>query len=270
MQVGKIQRNEHTGRNYRARTGTRVLIMTATLTPPPMAVARHDPATRLRDYAQALSHNLALPAERFDRIVFADNSDSDLTPLLELTRRENSDKRVELLSFQANDHDPALGKAFGEFRILDTALEASVCIAPDDHVWKTTGRLRCLNILELDAASAEDDSIVCDLFGLPFIRSGRWDDRGRMELRLFRFKPVAYDRWFRSSQRNGPETFDEALLFRVMVQARKQAKLRVRFPVQPMIAGVSGRTQLDYMSSEQGIKDHIRSASRRLTPWIWL
>jgi hypothetical protein len=270
MSIRQVCRLDHSGPNYKQHPNSRAVLMTATLTPPTSAIARSNPALRLRDYCESLSFYLTLPATSFDRIVFADNSDSDLTPLLELVQRENRDKLVELLSFQANDHDPALGKAYGEFRIIDTALAVSTCLRPDDHVWKTTGRLRCLNLPEIEKACSPDDNFVCDLYNLPFVRSGRWNDRGRMELRLFRFRPRAYDRWIRGTQRNGPETFDESFLYKVMLEARKETTMRPRFPIQPTIAGVSGRTQRDYLSSSQRMKDGIRKLSRRITPWLWL
>lgn len=270
MPVDDVRRYEHAGAVYSERPGSRVILMTATLTPPPSAVARFDPAMRMRDYSAALSFYLSLPSERFDRIILADNSASNLTPLLELTQRENRDKRVEFLSFQANDHSPARGKAYGEFRILDIALETSACLRADDHVWKTTGRLRCLNITALDAAVTRDYCFVCDLYNLPFVRTGRWSDRGRIDLRLFRFQPRAYDHWIRGQGREGPAPFDESYLYRVMIEARKQVAVCPRFPIQPHVAGVSGRTQRDYLSTSQRLKDNIRSVTRRIAPWLWL
>ncbi len=265
-----MRRYDHVGSGYRERQGACCVLMTATLTPPATAVARSDSATRLHDYLEALTFYLSLPTSRFDRIVFADNSASDLTPLLELAERENRDKRVELLSFQANDHNPALGKAYGEFRILDTALAASACLRPDDHVWKTTGRLRCLNIEALDRAIAKEYCLVCDLFNVPFVRSGGWRDRGRIDLRLFRFQPVAYDRWFRGVRRDGPEPFDEKAIYEIIVAACREASVCPRLPIQPMIAGISGRTQRDYLSPRQRFKDGIRGMTRRIVPWLWL
>lgn len=270
MPVPVIHRFDHTGAAHRPSPDGRAILMTATLTPPATAVARSDSATRLHDYLEALTFYLSLPTSRFDRIVFADNSASDLTPLLELAERENRDKRVELLSFQANDHNPALGKAYGEFRILDTALAASACLRPDDHVWKTTGRLRCLNIEALDRAITKEYCLVCDLFNVPFVRSGGWRDRGRIDLRLFRFQPVAYDRWFRGARRDGPEPFDEKSIYEIIVAARREASVCPRLPIQPMIAGISGRTQRDYLSPRQRFKDGIRGVSRRIVPWLWL
>lgn len=270
MPVDGLRRYEHIGPAYRERRRTRVVLMTATVAPPQGAVARADPAIRLHDYGEAMEFYLSLPAERFDRVILADNSDSDLTPLCDSVARHNHDKRVELLSFQANDHSPTRGKAYGEFRLLDTALSVSECLRPDDHVWKTTGRLRCLNLVALDAAIEREYCLVCDLFNVPYVRSGGWRDRGSIDLRLFRFQPGAYDRWFRNSHRDGPEPFDESLLYRVVLAARKEAAVCPRFPIQPMIAGISGRTQRSYLSASQRIKDTIRGVTRWVIPSLWL
>jgi hypothetical protein len=265
-----VKRYDHVGAEYVKHPSARAILMTATVTPPPSAVARADPVTRLRDYCDAMTFYLSLPSERFDRIIFADNSDSDLNLLLELVARKNRDKRVELLSFQANDHRPALGKAYGEFRILDVALSASACLRQDDHVWKTTGRLRCLNITTLDVMIDRDYCVVCDLFNVPFVRSGHWREGGSIDLRLFRFQPTAYDQWLRGTNREGPEPFDENFLYRIMVEARKEATICPRFPIQPIIAGISGRTQRDYLSTGQRFKDYVRGSARRFAPWLWV
>ena len=116
---------KHQGAAYRPRPGAGVVLMTATLSPPAAAIARSDPQVRLRDYCEALKFHMRLPSSQFDRIVLADNSASDLTPILHSAMREQSDKAIELLSFQANDHPPSMGKAYGEFRLLDTALAHS-------------------------------------------------------------------------------------------------------------------------------------------------
>ena len=95
------------------------MLLTATVSPPAAAVARSDPNVRVRDYSKALDFYLSLPSSQFDRIVLADNSASDLTPIFASLSNLCSDKAIELLSFQANDHSPAMGKAYGEFRLLD-------------------------------------------------------------------------------------------------------------------------------------------------------
>src|SRR3954471_4308953 len=74
---------------------SQVLILTATITPPPGVpiLARTDPQLRLQDYIDALKFYLAVPNHVLDRIIFAENSGSDLSKLRALA--EESDKRVE-------------------------------------------------------------------------------------------------------------------------------------------------------------------------------
>ena len=121
------------------------LLMTAALVPPLSAVSRADPAARLADYLDALAFYLSLPTATLDRVLFVDNSDADIGPVLDAARRLAGDKTVEVLSFQGNDHPPQCGKAYGEFRLMDYGLAHSALFAPDDVVWKVTGRLKGLN-----------------------------------------------------------------------------------------------------------------------------
>ena len=114
------------------------LLMTATLVPPPSAVSR-------ADYLDALAFYLSLPTATLDRVLFVDNSDADVGPVLDAAQRLAGDKTVEVLSFQGNDHPPQCGKAYGEFRLMDYGLAHSALFAPDDVVWKVTGRLKDLN-----------------------------------------------------------------------------------------------------------------------------
>ena len=270
MRTRDVQRYEHVGSAFTENPAARVILMTATLSPPQTAVMRSDPSIRIRDYCEAMSFYLTLPSEQFDRIILADNSCSDLMPLLEIVKLENHSKRVELLSFQANDHNPSFGKAYGEFRLLDKALEVSSCIRPNDHVWKTTGRLQCLNISNLDMTISLDYCFACDLYNLPFIRTGRWNNQGQMDLRLFRFKPDAYDRWLRGIYRDNSDSFNEITLYNAMVSASESIPVCPRFPIQPIISGISGRTQRNYLSTTQRFKNNIRSVTRRIAPWLWL
>ena len=94
---GDIVRIEHRGNAYRSRPGARVVLMTATVSPPAAAVARSDPNVRVRDYSKALDFDLSLPSSQFDRIVLADNSASDLTPIFASLSNLCSDKAIELL-----------------------------------------------------------------------------------------------------------------------------------------------------------------------------
>src|SRR5437667_4614247 len=98
-----------------------VLLMTATLNPPPGAVARADPGERLADYAAALAFYLQVPAQIINRIIIADNSFAGMDFLRPVAADTKHDKVVEMMSFAANDHAVSLGKAYGEFRLMDMA-----------------------------------------------------------------------------------------------------------------------------------------------------
>jgi hypothetical protein len=260
----------HTGRAYRRQPRARVLLMTATVTPPPNAVTRSDPKIRVADYCDALAFYLTLPADRFDRIVFADNSASDLGPMLRTAEHHGHDKAVELLSFQANDHAPSLGKAYGEFRLIDKALELTQLVESDDRIWKTTGRLQCRNLEALDAAVHDDVDVACDLHNVPFVGSGRWRGGSMMDLRLFAFRRRFHEARVRGRWASQRDAFDAALMYRIVLDARRDFRVLPRFPRQPIIAGRSGRTDRDYRAAGQRIKDGTRGLLRRVAPALWL
>ncbi|SFC72981.1 hypothetical protein SAMN05216344_1363 [Polaromonas sp. OV174] len=247
------------------------LIMTASLVPPQMAVARNDPADRLNDYIDALRFYLALPNVAIDRILFVDNTSSDLTSLIQLARDFPHDKRVEFLTFDGNKHPIQRGKAYGEFKLMDHGLAMSTLFQADDIVWKTTGRLKFLNLPEMiDRSRRVQFDLMCDLHNLPWVGSGSWTDRRNMDLRAFAFRREAYDNVFRDQWRAHDSGFDASFMYQLVLRHSSDLRLITRFPLQPRLQGISGRHQRDYRSKSQATKDAVRSVARRLTPWLWL
>ena len=82
------------------------LLLTATVTPPAGMpfLTRSDPQVRLGDYADALRTYLQLPDGVVDRIVVADNSNSDLSALEQVVAASSSAKDVELLPFPGREY----------------------------------------------------------------------------------------------------------------------------------------------------------------------
>jgi len=245
------------------------LLMTATLSPPAEAVARFDRGQRLLDYLSALEFYLALPCEVVDRIVFVDNSNGDLQPLIERTRAVRHDKLVELISFAGNDHPPALGKAYGEFKLIDHALSTTTLFTEDERFWKVTGRLRLVNLVGLSTVTRAFD-LMCDLHNMPLIGSGRLLGNRYMDLRAFAIQKRAYDALFRGAWTGNPSGLDAAWFFERVVRAPPELRVIPRFPRQPWFEGISGRHQRSYLSSRQLLKDGIRNVVRRLAPGVWL
>jgi hypothetical protein len=246
------------------------LLMTATLSPPAGAVARVDPAARLEDYLEALQFYLTLPSQVIDRILFVDNSDGDLAPLAAHACDTAHDKIVELITFAGNDHSPALGKAYGEFRLMDYGLTHTMLFAPEDIIWKITGRLKFLNLPEVAGAARRPYDLLCDLHNLPFVGSGDWRDNRYLDLRSFAFRRHAYDAVFRGTWQEHPKNYDATFLFDRVMDARRELRVIPRFPRQPRLQGISGRHQRDYLSGSQRLKDGVRGALRRVAPWVWL
>ncbi len=247
------------------------LIMSATLAPPAAAVARADPADRLGDYLEAMRYYLLLPNTVIDRILFVDNSHSDLTPIVELVRQLQHDKDVELISFEGNDHPHQRGKAYGEFKLMDYGLANTTLFKPEDIVWKTTGRLKFLNLPEMARRTRKVSfDVLCDLHNIPWVGSGNWRNYHNMDLRVFAFRVCAYHEIFRGLWRTRIEGFDAEFMYHLMRQQHSNFRVIPRFPVQAQLQGISGRHLREYRSGSQRAKDALRGVSRRITPWLWL
>ena len=216
------------------------LIMTASLIPPQTAVARNDPADRLNDYLDALRFYLALPSTAIDRILFVDNTNGDLTALVQLARDLPHDKRIEFLTFDGNKHPVQRGKAYGEFKLMDYGLAVSSLFQADDIVWKTTGRLKFLNLPEMIHRSRSMQfDLMCDLHNLPWVGSGSWANRRSMDLRVFAFRKKAYDNVFRDQWRAHDSGFDATFMYPLVLQHSLDTRLITRFPLQPKLQGIS-------------------------------
>lgn len=247
------------------------LIMSATLVPPGPAVARSDPGERLNDYIDALRYYISLPNTAIDRILFVDNSDSDLTPLAEVLQHLPHEKTIELVSFSGNNHPYQLGKAYGEFKLMDYGLAHTTLFGPEDVIWKTTGRLKFLNLPEMIANSkTQDFDVLCDLHNVPWIGSGKWRDYQNMDLRIFAFRRKAYDSVFRDLWKDNATGFNAEFMYRWIRRVGVRLKIIPRLPLQPKLQGISGRHQRDYQSASQRTKDAVRGTVRRIIPWLWL
>lgn len=247
------------------------LLMTATLIAPPSAVARSNAKDRLNDYLTAFRCYLEMPATAIDRILFVDNSAGDIAPIAELARRQPHDKIVEILSFQGNDHPPERGKAYGEFRLMDYGLAHSGLFGTDDIVWKTTGRLKFLNLPQIiQRCVGMEFDILCDLHNVPLIGSGRWSGYENMDLRVFAFRRHAYDAVLRGLWIDHPDGLDANFLYHHMLEKHGNLRIFRRFPMQVRLQGISGRHQRDYSSFSQRTKDVIRAGLRRFLPSLWI
>jgi len=248
----------------------RCLLLTATIAPPQSAVPRSNPRVRLNDYIESLNFYLSLPANYIDRVLFIDNSGSNTGVIEKFVSELHHDKLVEILSFTGNDHPVSYGKAYGEFKLIDIGLKYTSLLAMDDIFWKITGRLQVFNLTEIMKAVRNQYDIVCDLHSVPWIGTGKLFGNKWMDLRLFSCSVRAYNLCLRDKYAEfGPGT-DQHSLYRAALQARAQFKVLPRFPIQPIIHGISGRHGRNYNAGLERVKTGVRTYVRRWAPVFWL
>jgi hypothetical protein len=265
--IGECNRAPRLSKKAMARS---CIFLTATIAPPQAAVTRNDPHVRLQDYLASLEFYLSLPTGIVDRILFVDNSGSDITPIEEFVRKRVADKVVELISFEGNDHSVSYGKAYGEFKLLDFGLEHTSLLSEYDHFWKVTGRLRVMNLADMIAAVTTHYDVLCDLHNFPFVGTGKAFKNRWMDLRVFSCTKNAYKNLFAGRYIEFGSRMNQDVLYDVVMQARSDMKILPRFDEQPVISGVSGRHDRDYHSGLQRMKTVVRSSVRRCIPFIWV
>jgi hypothetical protein len=247
-----------------------LLVLTATITPPDGVpnLKRVAPSLRRRDYIDALRFYLSLPNEVVDRIVFLENSESDLSDLQELARIEGDGKRVEFISFQGLDYPPQYGRAFGEFKMLDYGVQHSVLLKTlDEHdcFWKVTGRLKILNLDRLIRTAPSRYGILMDFLRKP---------TPMVDLRLLSCSRAGYRQRFEGSYVSFREDVlkmsVEGYLYSLWVGRLDEFGIIPRHRWQPKIGGVGGQHNVDYYAGLNVAKYWVRFAARLFLPRLWI
>ena len=241
-----------------------VLLLTATITPP-MGVpvlARTCPAQRLRDYKRALEFYRDHLGSTFSGIVFCENSKSDLTELMTLT---NPFGRIEFISFDGLDHPVSYGRGYGDYKLVDYAMEHSNLLQQADVIWKCTGRYIITNIDQLAQTRPNVDVYVhlrnypyrlCDLYMMSFTPSG-----------YERLIKGAYE-YLRNDVVPGKHT-DEEMSFRKLVDGWPKGGVRRRFKHTPLIDGIRGWDNSIY-SKAWSPKTLLRRTLNVCIPSVWV
>jgi hypothetical protein len=248
-----------------------VLLMTATITPPLNCpnLKRTNPSVRLNDYCNAFIFYLMQPIDLINRIIFVENSDTDLTPLRNLAVEISHEKSVEFISFPEGNCFPVeYGKGYGEILMINYALSHSKIICKNDIIWKATGRLILNNIASLIRSSANNFDVYCDLHNSfkMFKLEAFFDPR------FFAFSFDSYEKYFGS--------YVELLKFQHIenyfyntIQAELHngnAKIIPRFKRQPLIKGFAGSLDKDYLTFGKQLQRSTQQLFRTLFPWFWV
>jgi hypothetical protein len=119
------------------------IILTSTINPGDMPnVARNDTETRFNDYKKSL--NFWINHKYTKKIIFIENSGSDLTFFRTLAK-SNQQKEIEILSTNSNNSfDKKIGKGYGHYLCLKEVFNSSEISKKTNFFIDITGR-HCIN-----------------------------------------------------------------------------------------------------------------------------
>ncbi|OIP78383.1 MAG: hypothetical protein AUK48_01725 [Oscillatoriales cyanobacterium CG2_30_44_21] len=248
-----------------------VLILTATITPPsgvPL-LARTDPKARLQDYEKGLQFYLQFLNKGIDAIVFAENSNSDVSTLKNIVTQSGLQDAVEFLVFDGLDYPLSHGRAYGEFKLVDYVMEHSQTISIHKEnllVWKVTGRYIIRNMAKIIAHKPPNIDIYVNSRKFP----KPWAD---MYLLVWTMK--AYETFFgkiRNDMIAEPslQFHPEQAFIKLLEKPPRDLKVKRRFNVTPLIDGARGSDNQDYSEGSNLRKYYIRSIMNKLVPWLWI
>jgi hypothetical protein len=247
--------------------------MTATIRPPQgvPALQRVDPVERLEDYECALAFYLSLPSDTVDRVVFAENSGSDLGSLERIAQEAAPHKEVELLSFDGLDYPVEHGRGVGETRLIETALQCSRLLSElgdDTLFWKVTGRLRFVNLDRLIATTPPGAGLYADFRRYP----RPWVDTRVFACTRRAFRELFLSRIDLMRQNELDETryrAPEQRLFEELLPERERFGIVPRLRAEPRIEGYSGHGH-DYARPSRRLWTATRGMIRAVCPPLWI
>jgi len=249
-----------------------ILLLTATITPRTGVpnLKRTDPTLRLRDYEQALKFYLSKLNQCCDAIVFAENSNSDVSSLKKLAAERNLSNQVEFVVFDGLDYPPHYDRAYGEFKLIDYAMANSKIIASQSEntiVWKITGRYVVENLDKLINRQPKNFGIYCNFRNFP----KHWVDTY-----LIAWTPSAYQiglqNVYQKLKLNDPDVPSNSgaeELLRKWFDQQPNIKFVRRFKVTPLVEGFRGADNRGYSTNDLW-KFRIRNSINILIPWLWI
>jgi hypothetical protein len=246
-----------------------LLVMTATIRPAANAgVKRANPAVRLEDYKRALHYWLEYPHRAAERILFLENSGSDLGELRAIAADENPlGREVEFVSLPEQAIPEGRNYGYTEMQMLDEGLALSRLRQQTTHMIKVTGRLTFPALGKALDMLPEAPELMVDCRKLGFPRRG-YDASVQLFVCSHRF----YDRVLRNA-RNEMNTTDirllEHLIFRKVIPFKGQPGIFLRFPCNIEPVGFSGFKAKSYRTFSGALASGIRAICRVILPDYW-
>ena len=245
-----------------------ILLLTATITPPSAAkLARKDPAIRLKDYLKALKFYLPLVTQCIDYIIFAENSNSDISCLQALVKEAELNDKVEFIVIYGLDYPWSYGRGYGDFKLIEHVMNHSQLINthPKSIIWKVTGRYIIRNLCHIIATKPADFDIYCHF-------ENRYISRISLTLLyLLAWTPYGYQvglkNIYHELRCDITKQIAEITFKKIIEQRLKIIKIVPRFKVPIRLdAIISTNKQVASWHPRQILKYYIQ----RLIPWWWI
>ena len=246
-----------------------ILVMTATITPKPdvRSLGRKDPALRRRDYEDAFQFYGNLVGKCLDRIVFVENSLSDLSSIEQIADRLGIADKVEFVSFAGLDYPQLYGRGYGELFLLDHAMRESQTIKEFGDtaiIWKITGRYIVSNMTQLIARRPKAFDFYCNMRNLP---------KRVVDMYLMAWTPRGYQDYLQGRcsiyEVSAAAALPEKALREELDRAPRRSKFVSRFRIVPRVSGIRGLDNKGY-STDNLWKFYIRAAVHRACPPLWI
>jgi hypothetical protein len=269
-----------------------ILILTATVAPKPgsPSIARIDAKTRLCDYMHALENYLPLLHGLIDHIIFAENSNSDITTLRNMVVAKGLAGRVEFLSFNGLDYPVDYDRAYGEFKLIDYVMSHSEVVRErhesdsDLIFWKVTGRYLIRNLGHIIAKAPRNFDLYCNFrnWTIGNVKLLRWTlkclERERQtDMFLFAWTRNGYQHYIHDVYQTlnvGPEERragrqPEERWRQILDSVPNHLRIVRRINSTPEIEGVRAYDNKTYHIDNRW-KFQLRTALRVLIPWFWI
>lgn len=256
-----------------------ILVMTAAINPNGMAgLSEESVRDRERQYMDTLAFYASEPSIR--KILFVENS---AWPLGRLKASVPRPEKVSWLSLDENNFPREWGKGYGEFLLMDRAVDALADDRSNEGrlIVKVTGRFPILNIAAMlrEFAARIPLSLALDVVDHPiydWLRLG-WDGHHARTI-LYAVTTDFYRRHIHGRYREIPSRFcgAEDLMFDVWRSVREEAGVWPRFRREPRLSGFAGSGRLcvitayDYDGWMAKCKRGLRQMMRRFLPFLWM
>ena len=258
-------------------TSFNLLLLTATITPAGGApnLARFDPKVRLADYQTALRFYLSICGEVFDKIIFVENSNSDLSSLAAIAAEAGRSDDIEFISFYGLDYPTSYDRGYGECKLLDYAMETSVFVrdgfkshGENLKIWKVTGRYIIRNVRQIVRQQPKNFELYCNYRNHPMRVTDMFLMAWTVPGYQFYLKDV-YPKLKLTDEDHNNGVGPECLLRVELDKKPKKPLLIKRVLFTPEIVGKRAGDDTEY-SVKNRWKYNIRRLILRFFPWVWI